>query len=168
MTSHPSRHCGCAAYTPFEQELVNAMNDFVNSADAPQIDTAAIARGARRKRTTAVAGIAAALLLAGAGTALATSGSHHAQPASSATHKKPARTADKNLTTVQYGEIPIQVGGFNLDMAEAELGAKAGLKIAVVKASPEGCKPTSILAVSPHAPTVVHKGDTVTLTVCAR
>lgn len=166
MTSHPSRHYGCAAHTPFEQELVNAMNDFVNSAEAPQIDTAAIARGARRKRATAVAGFAAVLLLAGAGTALATSRSHDALPASSASHRKSAPTADKNLTTVQYGEIRIQLAGFNLDMAKAELGGKAGLKVAVVEASPDGCKPTSVLAVSPHAPTVVHKGDTVTLTVC--
>lgn len=163
MTSHGSRPSGCAGYTPFEQELVNAMNDFANGAEAPQFDTAAITRGARRKRVTAIAGIATALILAGAGTALATTGTH-SSPSAAAAGKS---TTDKNVTTVQYGDIAIQVGGFNLDMAKAELGDKAGLKIAVVKASPSGCKPTSVLAVSPHAPTVVHKGDTVTLTVCA-
>lgn len=162
MTSDLSRPSGDTHHTPFEQELVNAMNDFVNSAEAPHFDTAAIARGARRKRATVIAGVASVLIMAGAGTALATSGSHTSRPATTN-----STATDRNVTTVQYGDIPIDVTGFNLDMAKAELGAKAGLKIAVTKASPSGCKPTSVIAVSPHAPTVVHRGDTVTLTVCA-
>lgn len=151
---------------------MNAMNDSTNSAEAPHSGTATTARGARRKRATAVAGIATALVLAGAGSALAAGGgshtshpSHTSRPAATAAHKT---TADGNVTTVQYGDIPIQLAGFSLDMARAELVDKAQLKIGTVtKASPRGCKPTSVLAVSPHAPTVVHKGDTVDLTVCA-
>lgn len=157
---------------------MNAMNDSTNSAEAPHSGTATTARGARRKRATAVAGIATALVLAGAGTALAAGGgphtshpsqtshpSHTSRPAATAAHKT---TADGNVTTVQYGDIPIQLAGFSLDMARAELVDKAQLKIGTVtKASPRGCKPTSVLAVSPHAPTVVHKGDTVDLTICA-
>jgi hypothetical protein len=169
MTPHGQRPSGCTPYTPFEQELVNAINDFMNTDDAPHFDTAAITRrAARRKRTTAIAGIAAALVVAGAGTALATGaagGSPAPRPAAAA-HKPTG--PDKNLTTVQYGDIPIQLAGFNLEMAKLELVDKAQLKIGTIsKASPYGCKPTSIIAVSPHAPTVVHKGDTVDLTVCA-
>lgn len=151
---------------------MNAMNDSTNSTEAPHSGTATTARGARRKRATAVAGIATALVLAGAGSALAAGGgshtshpSHTSRPAATAAHKT---TADGNVTTVQYGDIPIQLAGFSLDMARAELVDKAQLKIGTVtKASPRGCKPTSVLAVSPHAPTVVHKGDTVDLTICA-
>lgn len=68
MSSPDSPPSGC---TSFEQELVSAMNDFVNSTRTPHFDTATIARGARRKRATAIAGIATALVVAGAGTALA-------------------------------------------------------------------------------------------------
>lgn len=146
---------------------MNTMTDFANSAEAPRFDTAAIARGARRKRTAAIAGIATALIVAGGGTALATSssgGSHLSRPAAATT-----ATTDKKVTTVQFGDIPIDVAGFNLDMAKAELVAKARLKLGTIsKASPSGCKPGSVIAVSPHAPTVVHVGDTVGLTLCAR
>jgi hypothetical protein len=165
MTSPSSRPSGCTDYTPFEQELVNAMNDFVNSAETPHFDTAAIARGARRKRATAIAGVVTALILAGAGTALAAGGSHTSRPAATPAHKT---TTNRNVTTVQYGEIPIKLAGFSLDWAKPVLVGKAQLKIGTItKASPSGCKPGSIIAVSPHAPTVVHKGDTVNLTLCA-
>ncbi|MFJ2632900.1 hypothetical protein ACIQCJ_01845 [Streptomyces sp. NPDC093221] len=166
MTSHGSRPSGCTGYTPFEQELVNSMNDFVNGAEAPHFDTAAIARGARRKRATAIAGIATALVVAGTGTALAigtTGGSHDSRPAAHT-----SATTDKNRTTVQYGEIPIQLAGFTLDLARPVLVDKAQLKIGrVIKVASPGCKPGTVIAVSPHAPTVVHKGDTVNLTLCA-
>jgi hypothetical protein len=174
MTSHSPRPAGRTGYTPFEQELVNAMNDFADGAETPQFDTAAIVRGARRKRTAAIAGIATALVLAAAGTALAAgSGSHTTRTAATAAHKTATNTnrnrnTNRNVTTVQYGAIPIDLAGTSLDMAEVVLEGKAQLKVGTVtKASPRGCKPNSIIAVSPHAPTVVHEGDTVDLTVCA-
>lgn len=71
MTSNDSRPFGCAHPTPFEEELVSAMNNFANSADAPTFDAPGITRRSRRKRATAIAGISAALIVAGGGTALA-------------------------------------------------------------------------------------------------
>lgn len=64
MTSHDARSSGRTGYTPFEEELVNAMNEFANSADAPSVDTVGIVRKTRRKRVTAIAGLAAALIVA--------------------------------------------------------------------------------------------------------
>jgi hypothetical protein len=171
MTSHGLRPSSGTGYSPFEQELVNAMNDFVSSSDAPQFDTAVIARGARRKRATAVAGISAALIVAGGGTALAVGavgGSDAARPAS-VSH---TTTVDKNATTVLYGlgngkTVSIQLGGLDSTQARALLVGKAGLTPAFGKASAPGCKPGSVIAVSPHAPTVVHSGATVQVSLCA-
>lgn len=36
MSSHDPRSSGC---TPFEEELINAMNDFAHSTDSPAFDT---------------------------------------------------------------------------------------------------------------------------------
>lgn len=36
----------------------------------------------------------------------------------------------------------------------------------VTKKAVQGCKPNSVLGVSPHAPSIVHQGDTVSFIVC--
>jgi len=76
MTSNDARPSGCAEYTPFEKELVNAMRDFANSTDSPDFAPATIMRGGARRRTRSLvtAGIAAALILADGGTAFAVTG----------------------------------------------------------------------------------------------
>ncbi|WP_413807459.1 hypothetical protein [Streptomyces sp. OE57] len=163
MTSHDSRPPGCTGYSPFEEELVNAMNDYVNAAEAPDFDTARIARGARRKRATAISGIAAALIVVGGGTALASinSGSEASKPAAT-------RGAD---TTVLYkfsdgGTLPIELGGRDQESARVQF-LKMGVKGEYAKAATGTCKPGSVIAVSPHSPQTVSKGDTVKVILCA-
>jgi hypothetical protein len=173
MTFHVSRPSDGTGYSPFEQELVNAMNEFVSTSDAPQFDASVIARVARRKRATAIAGISAALIVVGGGTALAAGavgGSHTTGPAA-ASHTSHTTTAGKNATTVLYGfdnggTTPLELGGLDPVGARALL-TKAQITPEFGKASSPGCKPTSVIAVSPHAPTVVHAGGTVKVTLCA-
>ncbi|MBM9505343.1 hypothetical protein [Actinacidiphila acididurans] len=169
MSSQSSRPSAGTGYSPFEQELVNAMNDFASGSDAPHFDTAAIARGARRKRATAVAGIAAALVVVGGGTALAAGavgGSHAARPAAAATS-----TAGADGTTVLYGSsngktVTLPLAGVSSTGARAAL-VKLRLTPDFSRTPVAGCKQATVVAVSPHAPTVVHAGDTVHVTVCA-
>lgn len=164
MSSYGSGSSGC---TPFEQELVNAMNDFVNTAETPRFDTAAIARGARRKRATAIAGFAAALVVAGAGTALATgavsNGSHASRPANAAT------SADS--TTLRYNASGSEIGTIKFaGKKSAEIRAmfvRLGLTPDFTRTPVANCEQSTVVAISPHAPTVVHPGDTVHVTVCA-
>ncbi|MGW1046473.1 hypothetical protein [Streptomyces sp. NPDC002547] len=169
MRSHDSQPSGC---TLFEQELVNAMNDFVNTAETPHFDTAAIKRGARRKRTTAIAGIATALVVAcGAGTALAVttgdSGSHTAvQTAADSTAADSTtllvRTSDGKTATTQ-------LAGATAMRAKATL-VRFGLTPTFTRVQKADCeKPgDAVVSLSPHAPTVVHAGDTVLVTTCYR
>ncbi|BBA97460.1 hypothetical protein RVR_3220 [Actinacidiphila reveromycinica] len=164
MSAPGSRPSGC---TPFEQELVNAMNDYVNSAETPHFATDAIVRRARRKKATAIAGIATALVLASAGTALAAGvvggGEHTARPAAAA--------SATDGTTVLYGSSD----GTNVTVPLAGLDS-LGVRAAIVplRLTPDftrtpvaNCRQGTVVAVSPHAPTVVHAGDTVHVTVCA-
>ncbi|MFF4246637.1 hypothetical protein ACFYY2_19520 [Streptomyces sp. NPDC001822] len=146
------------------------MNEFVNSSDAPQFDAVVITRVARRKRVTAIAGISAALVIVGGGTALAAAavGGSHATGQAASSH---AATADKDTTTVLYGHpsgvtIPLELGGLDSATAKGQL-TKAGMTAEFVKASSPNCKPTSVIAVSPHAPTIVHQGATIKVTLCA-
>ena len=87
MTSNDARPSGCTGFTPFEQELVNAMRDFANNTDAPDFAPATIMRGARRRVLSLVtASVAAVIILAGGGTALAvTAHSGPTTPSHSAT-----------------------------------------------------------------------------------
>ena len=72
MTSDDARPSGCAGFTPFEEELVNAMRDYANNANTPDFVPATIVRGARRRMLSLVmASITAAVIQGGAGTALA-------------------------------------------------------------------------------------------------
>ncbi|WP_328316324.1 hypothetical protein [Streptomyces sp. NBC_00388] len=162
MSPHDSPSSGC---TSFEQELVNAMNDFATTTRTPHFDTAAIARGARRKRATAIAGVATALVVAGAGTALAVGavggGSDTARPAAAA-------TADS--TTVLYGSssgrtITVPLAGKDSAEARAAL-VRLRLTPDFTRARAAGCKQATVIKVSPHAPAVLHTGDTVHMTVC--
>ncbi|MER5663154.1 PASTA domain-containing protein [Streptomyces mirabilis] len=145
-----------------EQELVTALNDFVNTSPAPHFDATGIRRSARRKRT----GVIAAVALAGGGTALATgvTGSHTAQP--TAAHATTTKTTDKgNVTTVPYVK-PFDLKGMNLALAKEAL-AQAGLKVGTVThGAVDNCKPGSVIAVSPLSPTILHGGGKVDLTLC--
>ncbi|MFJ5221686.1 PASTA domain-containing protein [Streptomyces sp. NPDC088400] len=167
MTPNDSRPSGCTSHTPFEEELVNAMNDFANSADAPDFDTAGIVRKTRRKRTTAIAGIAAALIVAGGGTALATagtSGSDAPKPAAVSA----ASDGDAANVVLSGSKYKIEFGGLSLDFAK-QLLLKTQLELGTVGEKPCGKegKPGTVIAVDPHSPQIVSKGDTINLTLCA-
>ncbi|WP_405535884.1 PASTA domain-containing protein [Streptomyces sp. NBC_00075] len=165
MTSSDPRVSGCVGSTggtPFEEELVNAMNDFANSADAPAFDAAGIVRKSRRKRTTtAIAGFAAALLLAGGGTALATAGS------GGSGGQQPADPVDANIV-LEGGTGRTDFKGLSLESAKEQL-AELGLKPGTVKET--SChnlgKPDTVIGVSPHSPTAVPIGATVNLLLCS-
>ncbi|MFE2743701.1 PASTA domain-containing protein [Streptomyces scopuliridis] len=145
------------------------MNDFVNASDAPNFDTDGIVRGARRKRATAIAGIAAALIVAGGGTALAT-----AVGGGSDTTPKPAAaatvTTDDAATILVSGSgstYKLDFAGISQDFAKQGL-LKSQLELGTVSEAPCGKngKPGTVIAVDPHSPKTVAKGDTVNLTVC--
>jgi hypothetical protein len=166
MTSHDARPSSRTGYTPFEEELVNAMNAFANSADAPSVDTVGIVRKTRRKRVTAIAGLAAALIVAGGGTALATAvsnGSEASRPAA-------ATTASDDATTVLVNgsKIKREFAGLDLDFAK-QLLMKSQLELGTVSKVDCGKngKPGSVHSVDPHSPKTVSIGDTINLTLCA-
>lgn len=163
MTSYGDARPSCR--TPFEEELMNAMNHYADSADAPEFDAAQIVRRTRRRRTVGLASVATALILAGGGTALATSavsGSSH--PAASST------AARSDATVMLYGDDPairIDFAGWTLEGAKSYL-AKTQTKLGTVsKGTAPGCKPGSVIGVYPHAPKIVQNGDTVSFTLCA-
>jgi beta-lactam-binding protein with PASTA domain len=192
MTSHDARSSGRAGCTPFEEELVNAMNDFVNASDAPDFDTAGIVRrAARRKRTTVIAGIAATLVVAGGGTALAAAVSHDARPttAKPAASSKPVATSTSAATSKPTAKptakttpsaatlllvrdargaiVRLQLGGMDLNQAEMYV-IKSGLTLGTISKTSCTGKPGSVIAVTPHAPKTVTVGKgTVELTACA-
>lgn len=156
---------GC---TPFEEELMNAMNRFASSAEAPDFDASQILRRTRRRRTIGVAAVATALIAAGGGTALATSvaGSSNSVPAATST------ATSSDATTLLYlfpngQSIPIDFAGWRLDEATTYMQKTQTKLGTVTKKTVKGCKPGSVLGVSPHAPKTVKKGDTVDFTVCA-
>ncbi|WP_257016671.1 MULTISPECIES: hypothetical protein [unclassified Streptomyces] len=142
------------------------MNAFANSADAPSVDTVGIVRKTRRKRVTAIAGLAAALIVAGGGTALATAvsnGSEASRPAA-------ATTASDDATTVLVNgsKIKREFAGLDLDFAK-QLLMKSQLKLGTVGKVDCGKngKPGSVHSVDPHSPKTVSIGDTINLTLCA-
>ncbi|WP_413103047.1 PASTA domain-containing protein [Streptomyces sp. Inha503] len=143
------------------------MNDFVNAAEAPGFDTARIVRGARRKRATAIAGIATALIVAGGGTALATinSGSEVSKPATAGT-----ATADPEATYValEDSKYKLDFGGLSLEFARQQL-LKSQLKLGKVGEVDCGKngKPGTVVEVSPHSPTAVPRGASISLILCA-
>jgi hypothetical protein len=99
MMSNDGWPVGRDGYTPFEEELVNAMRDFANSSDAPDFAPDAIMRGSARRRTRLLvtAGVAATFILAGGGTALAVTGNSgpaaSSHPASGTRPTASSRTA---------------------------------------------------------------------------
>ncbi|MFE5087639.1 hypothetical protein [Streptomyces mirabilis] len=142
------------------------MNAFANSADAPSVDTVGIVRKTRRKRVTAIAGLAAALIVAGGGTALATAvsnGSEASRPAA-------ATTASDDATTVLVNgsKIKREFAGLDLDFAK-QLLMKSQLKLGTVGKVDCGKngKPGSVHSVDPHSPKTVSIGATINLTLCA-
>ncbi|WP_329366171.1 hypothetical protein [Streptomyces sp. NBC_01483] len=167
MTSHDARPSSRTGYTSFEEELVNAMNEFANSADAPSVDTVGIVRKTRRKRVTAIAGLAAALIVAGGGTALATAvsnGSNASRPAATTT----ATDDDATTVLVNGSKIKREFAGLDLDFAK-QLLLKSQLKLGTVSKVDCGKngKPGSVHSVAPHSPKTVSIGATINLTLCA-
>ncbi|MBA6441551.1 PASTA domain-containing protein [Streptomyces sp. GMR22] len=157
--------------TRFEEELMNAMNQYADSADAPEFDAPQIVRRTRRRRTVGLAAGATALILAGGGTALATSAMSGSSHPAAGSHPAASGTAAKSDATVMlYGDdpaIPIDFAGWTLEGAKSYL-KKTRTKLGTVsKGTAPGCKPGSVIGVSPHAPKVVHNGDTVSFTLCA-
>ena len=145
---------------------MNAMNSFANSAETPDFDAPGMVHRTRRRRAGGIAAVATALVVAGGGTALAsmTGGSHASKPAASSTVTK------NDATTMLYGEnptIPIDFAGWSLDGAKTYLDKTQTKLGTVTKKAVKGCKPNSVLGVSPHAPKIVHNGDTVSFVVCA-
>ncbi|MFJ3795419.1 hypothetical protein ACIPSJ_03955 [Streptomyces sp. NPDC090088] len=144
------------------------MNRFANSAEAPDFDVPQILRRTRRRRTVGIAAVAVALIAAGGGTALATSsaGSGSSTPAATST------ATNGDATTVLYATpdgttVPIDFANLDLTFAKQAL-LKAQLKTgAITKGVVKGCKPGSVVGVSPHAPKTVKSGATVDLTLCA-
>ncbi|WP_405618622.1 hypothetical protein [Streptomyces sp. NBC_00076] len=142
------------------------MNRFANSAEAPEFDAPQIVRRTRRRRTLGIAAVAAALIAAGGGTALATSVASDSSPTPVAT----STATGSDATTMLYGEdptIPIDFAGWSLDGAKTYLDKTQTKLGTVAKKAVKGCKPNSVLGVSPHAPKIVHNGDTVSFIVCA-
>lgn len=173
MTSHDARPSSRTGYTPFEEELVNAMNAFANSADAPTVDTVGIVRKTRRKRVTAIAGLAAALIVAGGGTALATAvsnGSSPAKPAAAATATTATTATGNDATNVllKGSKFPLEFAGLDLDFAK-QLLLKGQLKLGTVGKVDCGKngKPGTVAKVDPHSPKTVSIGATINLTLCA-
>ncbi|WP_344596412.1 hypothetical protein [Streptomyces violaceusniger] len=140
------------------------MNDFVNAAEAPDFDTAGIVRRARRKRATAIAGIATALIVAGGGTALASinSGSDTSKPAADST----GRDTTLLYTFDDGATLPIDMGGWDQESVRVQF-LKMRVKGEYAKAATGTCKPGSVIGVSPHSPQTVDTGDTVKVTLCA-
>nr|WSY50663.1 hypothetical protein OG999_11410 [Streptomyces sp. NBC_00886] len=164
MSSQDPRSSGC---TPFEEELINAMNDFAHSTDSPAFDTAGMVHRTRRRRATLIAGVATALIVAGGGTALASMNG-----ASQTSAKPAATTVDHDKATFLLGgltkeSIPVDLTGQDLATAKGQF-LKAQLKLGtVVKVSSPGCKPASVVELTPHSPKIVTKGDTVNVKLCA-
>jgi hypothetical protein len=163
MSSYDPRSSGC---TPFEEELINAMNNFAHSSDSPAFDTAGMVHRNRRRRATLVAGFAAALILAGGGTALASMSGDASQSAA-----KPAAVDHSRATFLLGGltktPIPVDLTGQDLATAKGQF-EKAQLKLGtVVKVTSPGCKPASVVELTPHSPKIVTKGDTINVKLCA-
>ncbi|WP_043685575.1 PASTA domain-containing protein [Streptomyces xylophagus] len=174
MSSHDPRSSGC---TPFEEELINAMNDFAHSTATPAFDTAGMVHRTRRRRATLIAGVATALIVAGGGTALAsmTGGT------SPTTAEKPMTTATtattkgsdykKAILLMDFGKGggPVAVDFTGTDMRTTKgRFLKADLKLGTVSSvNSPGCKPDTVVEVTPHAPKIVKAGDTVNVKLCA-
>ncbi|MFD6192605.1 MULTISPECIES: PASTA domain-containing protein [unclassified Streptomyces] len=154
------------------------MDRFANSANAPDFDASQILRRTRRRRTIGVAAVAAALIAAGGGTALATSvagGSSSTPAATSAATNSAATNSDatsSDATTMLYlfsngQSVPIDFAGWSQYEAKRYMQKTQTTLGTVTEKAVKGCKPGSVLGVSPHAPKTVKKGDTVDFTVCA-
>ncbi|MFG2963317.1 hypothetical protein ACGFZS_08505 [Streptomyces sp. NPDC048288] len=146
------------------------MNEFANSADVPSVDTVGIVRKTRRRRVTAIASLAAALIVAGGGTALATAvtnGSHATKPAA-ATATSTATGNDATNVLLKGSKFPLEFAGLDLEFAK-QLLLKGRLELGTVGKVDCGKngKPGSVHSVDPHSPKTVSIGATINLTLCA-
>ncbi|MFG2127871.1 hypothetical protein ACGFNV_08730 [Streptomyces sp. NPDC048751] len=166
MTSSDARPSGC---TPFEEELVNAMKNYADSADAPAFDAPGIVRRTRRRRTVGIAAVTAALVVAGASTALASMSGGDGVRGSVASSGAARSGKDTVVVVGKPGDsFTIDFAGLDLVFAK-QLLLKSRLELGTVgRADPEGCKPGSVIAADPHSPALVPVGGTVNLTLCSR
>ncbi|MFF5497742.1 hypothetical protein [Streptomyces aquilus] len=74
MIRHSARALHDANLTPFEQNLVDTLNDVANTPDAPQFDAVIIKRRIRRRRSTVTGLVLGAVVIGGGATALALTG----------------------------------------------------------------------------------------------
>ncbi|MBK6011666.1 PASTA domain-containing protein [Streptomyces sp. MBT53] len=163
MSSYDPRSSGC---TPFEEELINAMNDFARSTDSPAFDTVGMVHRTRRRRATLVAAFSAVLIAAGGGSALASISGSTSQTTPAATAVDHAK-ATFLLGGVTKEPIAVDLTGQDLATAKGQF-EKAQLKLGtIVKVVSPGCKPTSVVELTPHSPKIVVKGDTVNVKLCA-
>ncbi|WP_406452902.1 hypothetical protein OH768_12100 [Streptomyces sp. NBC_01622] len=164
MSSYDPRSSGC---TPFEEELINAMNDFAHSTDSPAFDTAGMVHRTRRRRATLIAGFAAALIAAGGGTALASISGSASQATPAATTTVDHAKATFLLGGLTKEPIAVDLTGQDLATAKGQF-EKAQLKLGtVVKVVSPGCKSATVVELTPHSPKIVVKGDTVNVKLCA-
>ncbi len=159
----------CTDGTPFEEELVNAMNDFANSAAAPDFDSAGIVRRTRRRRNSAIAGVATALIVAGAGTAIATGGSDAPKPTVATTTGPTTSTHNDAATVVLEGSrSKNEFGGLSLNFAKEQLQR---LRLELGKVTEIDCgklgEPHTVITVHPHSPNAVPTGTTIDLSLCS-
>lgn len=155
--------------TPFEEELTTAMNRFANSAETPDFDAPQILRRTRRRRTIGIAAVAAALIAAGGGTALATSVASNSGSSTPAATGTVVKNDDATTLLYVFGDgttTRLPLAGLSLDMAKPVLEKTQTKLGTVTKKAVKGCKPTSVLEVTPHAPKTIKPGDTVDFTIC--
>ncbi|MFH0174684.1 PASTA domain-containing protein [Streptomyces cacaoi] len=143
------------------------MNQFANSAESPDFDAPQIVRRTRRRRTVGIAAVAAALIAAGGGTALATSVASNSGSTPAAT----STAVGSDATTILYVNgsvtVPVDFAGMDLVLAKPLLEKTQTKLGTVTKKAVTGCKPGSVIEVSPHAPKTVKKGDTINFVLCS-
>ncbi|SNX55680.1 hypothetical protein SAMN06272735_0101 [Streptomyces sp. TLI_55] len=106
MTRHSARALHDANLTPFEQNLVDTLNDVANTPDAPQFDAVIIKRRIRRRRSTVTGLVLGAVLIGGGATALALSSLSAGSSPSDASNAGVAATASPSPSGIP-GDAPM-------------------------------------------------------------
>ncbi|MFC8350115.1 hypothetical protein [Streptomyces sp. NPDC057280] len=105
MTRHSARALHDANLTPFEQNLVDTLNDVANAPDAPQFDAVIIKRRIRRRRS-ATGLVLGAALIGGGATALALTGLSSGSSPSDASNTGVAATRSPSPSGIP-GDAPM-------------------------------------------------------------
>ncbi|MEU9128761.1 PASTA domain-containing protein [Kitasatospora sp. NPDC048540] len=174
MTRHEPQPSGCAEISAFEQELVDAMNDFADTSGTPRFDATAIRRRARRKPLTAGVGLAVTIAVIGGGTALAAVSGSPQNPAAgvnaaASDTPSPLPSLPGNPTRIVqspgqvvprpgYATVPAVIGRDVASLA-SDSGRMTGLKVGKVTEQ-DGCTQPAgtVIAQSPPPVTPVSPG----------